>query len=106
MGNLMSLTVRRFLRVEIHVKEEKESVNGKRGGLRLTKEGNGDAMEMRRSNHHDGFQRAGVCPIGRRISGGTGSPRPFLPPSAKSPGSLVRLRSGARGLLGRRTTIH
>ena len=45
MGNLMSLTVRRFLRVEIHVKEEKEYVNGKRGGLRLTKEGNNDAMK-------------------------------------------------------------
>jgi len=40
----MSLTVRRFLRVELEVKEAKEYANGKRERLRLTKEGNGDAM--------------------------------------------------------------
>jgi hypothetical protein len=40
----MSLTVRGFLRVEIQVKGEKEGGNGKEERLRLTKEGNGDAM--------------------------------------------------------------
>jgi len=34
-----------------------------------------------------GLRIAGVCPIGSRISGGAGSPEPFLPASAKSPGS-------------------
>jgi hypothetical protein len=36
MEDPMSLTMRRFLRVDIQVKEEKEYANGKRGGLRLT----------------------------------------------------------------------
>src|SRR5947209_6187005 len=106
MGDSMSLTVRRFLRVEIQVKEEKEYANGKRGELRLTKEGNGDAMAMRRSNNHDRFQRAGLCPIGRRFLGGVGSPGSFLPAPAKGSRSLVCLRSRARVLRCGRATIH
>src|SRR5713101_3319925 len=60
----------------------------------------------RRSHENDGFKRAGVCPIGLRIPGGTGSPGTFLPASARSPGSLVCLRAGARVLCDGGTTVH
>src|SRR5258708_6336754 len=53
-----------------------------------------------------GLRIASVCPIGSRVLGGTGSPGPFLPPSAKSSGSLVCVRSGSRVLCDGRTTVH
>src|SRR5258708_715970 len=56
----------------------------------LDKRGGGEVQYRWRSNEQDGFKRRGVCPIGRGVSGGAGSPGPVLPPSAARSGSLVR----------------
>src|SRR5260370_38660754 len=57
----------------------------------VDKRGENGVQWRRRCNHYDGFQRAGICPSGRGIAGGVGSPGPFLSPSAKGSGSLICL---------------
>src|SRR5436309_15961482 len=60
----------------------------------------------RRNTHHDGFQRANICPTRRRVSGGASPPGSFLSACATGSGSLICLRSRARMLFDGRTTIH
>jgi len=74
--------------------------------MRLTREGETEWNRKGGADYYDGFQRAGVCPTGRRVSGGARSPGSFLSAPAKGSGSLVCVRSGARVLRGCWATIH